>query len=173
MPDTREVSVAFVGLGANLGDARGTLVRAVGALTRLPDSRLSGVSSLYKSAPVDAFGPDYLNAVARLETRVPPLELLRALLAIEAEHGRERPYANAPRTLDLDLLAYGQVALSSPELTLPHPRAHGRAFVLLPWVELAPQWMLGELGSIELLSRSIRDQAIVRLEPASAWVARE
>lgn len=164
------MSIAFVGLGANLGDAHGTLARAVRALDQLPDSRLTGISSLYKSAPVDATGPDYLNAVAQLDTRLPPLSLLRALLTIETEHGRERPYVNAPRTLDLDLLAYDELELSSTELTLPHPRAHLRAFVLLPWAELAPRQALGAHGEIGQLSESVRDQAIARVALAATWL---
>ncbi|WP_374590113.1 2-amino-4-hydroxy-6-hydroxymethyldihydropteridine diphosphokinase [Aquabacterium sp.] len=167
------MSVAFVGLGANLGDARGTLARAAQALDQLPNSRLTGVSSLYKSAPIDATGPDYLNAVAQLDTCLPPLELLRALLSLEAEHGRERPYVNAPRTLDLDLLAYDQLTLQLPELTLPHPRAHLRAFVLLPWAELAPGEVLGGYGTIDCLSVSIRDQSIEHVAPAPAWWQRQ
>jgi 2-amino-4-hydroxy-6-hydroxymethyldihydropteridine diphosphokinase len=104
----------------------------------LPGTRLLRVSSLYRSAPVDAGGPDYLNAVAELDTTLAPLELLHALQRIEQAAGRERPYRNAPRTLDLDLLLYGTLRLDSAELTVPHPRMGERAFVLLPLAELAP-----------------------------------
>ncbi|MFG6466867.1 2-amino-4-hydroxy-6-hydroxymethyldihydropteridine diphosphokinase [Roseateles sp. BYS87W] len=130
---------AYVGLGANLGgDLRQTLLSAVGALDALPQTRLAAVSSAWRSAPVDAGGPDFLNAVAALDTDLEPLALLDALQGIELAHGRERPYRNAPRTLDLDLLAYGDVTLDTPRLTLPHPRVAERAFVLRPLWELAP-----------------------------------
>jgi 2-amino-4-hydroxy-6-hydroxymethyldihydropteridine diphosphokinase len=129
----------FVGLGANLGDARATVEAAFAALDALPGTRCVARSSLYRSAPVDADGPDYLNAVAELRTTMQPLVLLRSLQAIEARFGRGRPYRNAPRTLDLDLLCYGERRLASAELTLPHPRMHERAFVQLPLAELAPE----------------------------------
>ena len=127
---------AFVALGANLGDARQTIEDAFERLAALPRTRLAGRSSLYRTAPVDAQGPDFFNAVAALETDLPPAELLAALHRIEAEHGRERPYRNAPRTLDLDLLLHGSTLLDGPALTLPHPRLHERAFVLAPLLEL-------------------------------------
>lgn len=129
---------AWIGLGANLGDARAALRGAVQAMAALPDTQVSQVSSLYRSAPVDAGGPDYLNAVAMLQTRLAPLALLHALQALEQAAGRERPYRNAPRTLDLDLLLYGDLRLEGAELTVPHPRMHERAFVLQPLAELAP-----------------------------------
>lgn len=129
----------WIGLGANLGDARGTLQRAVAALAALPGVWVVSVSSLYRSAPVDAAGPDYWNAVAELGTTLPPLALLHALQAIEGAEGRERPYRNAPRTLDLDVLLYADQRIATPELTVPHPRMAERAFVLLPLAELAPE----------------------------------
>jgi len=155
---------AWVGLGANLGDARATLRAALRSLEAVPHSRLAGVSSLWRSAPVDARGPDFLNAVAALDTTLAPLELLRRLQAIELEHGRERPYRNAPRTLDLDLLLYGGLCQDDPVLTLPHPRAHERAFVLAPLSELAPAlcWP-GRQETPPQLLQMVRDQPIVRL----------
>lgn len=129
---------AWIGLGANLGDARAALRAAVRALAALPGTRVLRVSSLYRSAPVDAGGPDYLNAVAELDTPLAPLALLHTLQSIEQAAGRERPYRNAPRTLDLDLLLHGDERLDGPELTVPHPRMGERAFVLLPLAELAP-----------------------------------
>lgn len=128
----------FVGLGANLGDAQATLRAAFDALGRLPGTVCVARSSLYRSAPVDATGPDYVNAVAELRTRMQPEVLLDALLALETSFGRERPYHHAPRTLDLDLLLYGDRRMSSPRLVLPHPRLHERAFVLVPLNEIAP-----------------------------------
>ena len=132
---------AWIGLGANLGDARAALRSAVQAMAALPGTRLLRVSSLYRSAPVDAGGPDYLNAVAELDTTLAPLELLHALQRIEQAAGRERPYRNAPRTLDLDLLLWGtdgHTHIDSATLTVPHPRLHQRAFVLRPLADIAP-----------------------------------
>jgi 2-amino-4-hydroxy-6-hydroxymethyldihydropteridine diphosphokinase len=130
--------IAHVGLGANLGDAAATLERAATALGALPDTTLLARSSLWRSAPVDAGGPDYLNAVAQLRTGLTAPALLAALQAIEQAEGRTRPYPNAPRTLDLDLLLYGDAAIASPALVVPHPRWRERAFVLRPLQELAP-----------------------------------
>lgn len=131
---------ACVGLGANLGtDLLGTLTDALRKLAALPATRLVAVSSAWRSAPVDAGGPDFLNAVAVLETELAPLALLDVLQAIEQAHGRERPYRHAPRTLDLDLLLHGDCVLDTPRLTLPHPRLGERAFVLRPLLEVAPE----------------------------------
>ncbi|MDR7332359.1 2-amino-4-hydroxy-6-hydroxymethyldihydropteridine diphosphokinase [Roseateles asaccharophilus] len=131
---------AYVGLGANLGaDLLATLSRAAAALDALPQTRIAVLSSAWRSAPVDAGGPDFLNAVAALDTGLAPLALLDALQAIEAVHGRERPYRNAPRTLDLDLLLHGDTRLDTPRLVLPHPRMQQRAFVLRPLLEIAPE----------------------------------
>jgi 2-amino-4-hydroxy-6-hydroxymethyldihydropteridine diphosphokinase len=133
-------SRAYVGLGANLGaDLLATLAQAAQALAALPGTRLVALSSAWRSAPVDAGGPDFLNAVAALDTTLSPLELLDGLQTIEQAHGRERPYRNAPRTLDLDLLLYGDEVLDTPRLTLPHPRLGERAFVLRPLLEIAPE----------------------------------
>lgn len=130
---------AYIGLGANLGELAATLRAAIAALEALPQTRLEAVSSAWRSAPVDAGGPDFLNAVVRLETALAPEALLDALQAIEHAHGRERPYLNAPRTLDLDLLLYDDLAMQTSRLTLPHPRLHQRAFVLQPLLEVAPE----------------------------------
>jgi len=135
----REPVAAFVGLGANLGDPQAALRSALAALAALPGTRLARSSRCYRSAPVDAGGPDYLNAVAQLETTLDAFALLRALQAIESAAGRERPYRNAPRTLDLDLLLYGSARIDGARLTVPHPRLRERAFVLLPLAELAPE----------------------------------
>ncbi len=159
---------AAIGLGANLGDARQTLRAAVAALGALPDSRLSGLSSLYGSAPVEAQGPEFLNAVALLETQLQPLALLDAMQALELAHGRERPYRNAPRTLDLDLLlgesAEGALLrLDHPRLSLPHPRWDQRAFVLWPLAELLP-------ARVDAAARAaVQDQALRCLEAGPGW----
>src|SRR5882762_787394 len=118
---------AYVGLGANLGDARATLDAAFNALEALPDSELVRRSSIYRSAPIDSSGPDYLNAVVQLRTALAAHALLAQLQSIERSHGRERPYRNAPRTLDLDLLLYSEQHIQTPTLVVPHPRAHERA----------------------------------------------
>lgn len=128
----------FVGLGANLGDAVATVRAAFEALGELPHTACVARSSLYRSAPVDAQGCDYVNAVAQLQTGLSPTALLEALQAIETRFGRQRPYRNAPRTLDLDLLLFGERRIATPQLTVPHPRLHERAFVLVPLAEIAP-----------------------------------
>lgn len=157
---------AYVGLGANLGDARATLRDALSRLAVLPQTRLVRASSFFRSAPVDAGGPDFVNAVAELSTTLEPLALLRALQAIERDHGRERPYRNAPRTLDLDLLLHGRVRQQDPVLTLPHPRGHERAFVLQPLAEIAPDLQWPGHGSVESLAAAITDQPIEKLPPS-------
>ncbi len=155
----------WIGLGANLGDAHATLDAACEALAALPRTRLVARSSVWRSAPIDAAGPDFLNAVAHLQTRLDPHALLAALHAIEAGHGRERPYRNAPRTLDLDLLLYGNQRIDTPMLVVPHPRAHLRAFVLCPLAELMPGGEVPGRGPIDQLLDAVGDQRIERLEP--------
>ena len=130
---------AYVALGANLGDARAVVRQAMEALDGLPRTRVTAFSSLYRSAPVDAAGPDFFNAVAALDTALSPGELLAALHRLEDDAGRERPFRNAPRTLDLDLLRHGDSVMQTPALTLPHPRMLQRAFVLRPLAEIAPE----------------------------------
>ncbi len=153
----------FVGLGANLGDARAAVEDALARLSALPGTALIARSSLYRTAPVDASGPDFVNAAAELRSTLKPLDLLHALQAVERSHGRERPYRNAPRTLDLDLLLYGQEVLQTVELTLPHPRLHGRAFVLHPLLELAPDLMHPVLGALRRFLPATADQATEKL----------
>ena len=129
--------IAYIALGANLGEAAAVVASAIDALNRLPDTRLEARSHLYRSAPVDAQGPDFINAVAAVSTRLTAPDLLLALHQLEQRAGRERPYRNAPRTLDLDLLLYGDACIDSAWLTLPHPRMMERAFVLIPLAEIA------------------------------------
>ncbi|MDO9075430.1 MAG: 2-amino-4-hydroxy-6-hydroxymethyldihydropteridine diphosphokinase [Rubrivivax sp.] len=153
----------FVGLGANLGDASATLADAVAALAALPGTQLVRGSSLYRSAPVDAFGPDFVNSVVELRTSLSPAELLAALQALEQAHGRQRPYRHAPRTLDLDLLLFGQRECITDALTLPHPRLHERAFVLQPLLEIAPEARHPRLGALAPCAAAAAAQAVVRL----------
>lgn len=153
-----------VGLGANLGDARRTLSWAVAAMAGLARTELLAVSSLYSSKPIDSSGPDYLNAVALLRTGQEPLDLLHALQAIELQAGRERPYRNAPRTLDLDIELWGDRHSDATELTLPHPRMWQRAFVLLPLAEIAP----GCVSAEQL--QAVADQGIERSLAQGWWI---
>jgi len=146
MPDA---VTAFVGLGANLGDPVQSVVDAIARIAKLPQSRVIAESSLYRTAPIDSSGPHYINAVAKISTGLTALELLRQLQRIEAEAGRERPYRNAPRTLDLDLLLFGGARIDSAELQVPHPRMYGRAFVLVPLAEIAPDLVsAGQLAAV-------------------------
>lgn len=163
-PSLPRVAV-WVGLGANLGDARAALAQAVHALHACAGVEVVRVSSLYRSAPVDAGGPDYLNAVAQLRTTLPALSLLHGLQAIEQAAGRERPYRNAPRTLDLDLLLYAGDRIATPELTVPHPRMAERAFVLQPLAEIAPQ----HVQAAHLAA--VAGQRIERLPGEGAWAS--
>ena len=149
--------IAYVALGANLGEAAAVVASAIDALNRLPDTRLEARSHLYRSAPVDAQGPDFINAVAAVSTRLTAPDLLLALQQLEQRAGRERPYRNAPRTLDLDLLRYGEGQIHSATLTVPHPRMAQRAFVLRPLAEIAPR-----LVTAEALA-AVAAQAIERL----------
>lgn len=156
-PEGAEVS-AWIGLGANLGDRGAALAQAVEALSLLPATRLIKVSGLYASAPIDAGGPDYLNAVAELATRLEPLALLDGLQAIEQAAGRERSYRNAPRTLDLDLVLYGEQQIQNERLSVPHPRMTERAFVLLPLAEIAPEQVT------PAQCQAVQDQRIARIQ---------
>ncbi len=153
----------FIGLGANLGDSVATLDSAEQALAALPGTRLVAASPRYRSAPLQASGPDFLNAVVELATDLEPEALLAALHGIEAAHGRQRPFPNAPRTLDLDLLLYGQRVMDTQTLRLPHPRLHERAFVLEPLLQLAPDLQHPLVGPLQMLRRQVRHQACQRM----------
>lgn len=157
---------AWVGLGANLpshaGNPAQTLVEAVGAIAARPDVALLAASSRYRSSPVDSDGPQYCNQVIRIRTTLSADALLRALQDIEQAFGRQRPYRNAPRTLDLDLLLYGDERRDSDVLTLPHPRMHERLFVLMPLAEIDPDIQIPGHGRaralLAALSASTTDQ---------------
>ncbi|MCA1978916.1 MAG: 2-amino-4-hydroxy-6-hydroxymethyldihydropteridine diphosphokinase [Thiobacillus sp.] len=163
--------IATVGLGANLNDPAAQIEYAFAELDRLPDTRLVARSSLYASAPVGYVDqPDFVNAVAQVETALSPRALLAALLDIEHRHGRERSFRNAPRTLDLDLLLYGDARFHEEGLTLPHPRMHERAFVLLPLLEIAPDALIPGIGRAADRARLCANQSITPLVPPAAVV---
>lgn len=147
---------AYVGLGSNLAEPREQLESALVALAALPDTRVVRVSSFYRTAPVGYAGqPDFINAVVAIETCLGPRALLDALLAIEQRHGRVRAIPNGPRTLDLDLLIHGANRTAEPGLTLPHPRMHERAFVMVPLAEIAPDLPMPGHGTAADLARSL------------------
>ena len=156
-------STAYVGVGANLGDAQQTVRAAITAMTTLAHTRVAGCSSLFSSAPIDAGGNDFINAVVQLITDLPAQSLLDNLQRIELAFGRERPFRNAPRTLDLDLLIYDQLQMSSDTLQLPHPRMSNRAFVLLPLLELAPEIHIPGKGAARDYLPAVSGQTIERL----------
>ena len=165
--------IAFIGLGSNLEDPPDQLRRAFAELDKLPDTRLVARSSLYRSAPIGYPGqtdlpgqPDFVNAVAKVETELTPQALLRALLHIEHQHGRERSFRNAPRTLDLDVLLYGDVQLHEHGLTIPHPQMHRRAFVLQPLLEIAPDIGIPGAGQARLALAGCQDQILDRIPNA-------
>ena len=150
---------ALIGLGANLGQARETIERALEALNSTPSIEVLEIAPFYGSDPVDAQGPTFVNTVAHINTALAPLALLEILQALERTHGRERPVRNAPRTLDLDLLWYEDVEMQTARLTLPHPRMHERAFVLKPLNDLMPEFILKQ-GNIALLLAQCSDQKL-------------
>ncbi|HEY8119059.1 MAG TPA: 2-amino-4-hydroxy-6-hydroxymethyldihydropteridine diphosphokinase [Methylophilaceae bacterium] len=155
---------AFIALGSNLQQPQRQVSRALHEIAELPQTSLVRQSSLYRTAPVGYDNqPDFINAVAEVETGLKPLELLQAILGIEDQHGRERPFPNAPRVLDLDLLLYNNMTMDTAELTLPHPRMHERAFVLLPLAEIAPDLMLPEHGHVKQLAQQCLDQGVEKM----------
>lgn len=154
---------AFVGLGANLGEPETQVRRAVVALGNIPGTRLLAASSLYRSAPVGVGEqPDFVNAVASVETGLGARALLDELLAIEARFGRQREFPGAPRTLDLDLLLFGDRIIAEPGLVVPHPRMHERAFVLAPLVEIAPDAIVPGKGRAAQLLAACKNQRVER-----------
>jgi 2-amino-4-hydroxy-6-hydroxymethyldihydropteridine diphosphokinase len=158
------VTRAFVGLGGNLGEPRRQLLQAFEALDGLPRTKLVRRSSLFRSAPVGyADQPQFLNAVAELETELSAQRLLAELQAIEKQNGRERSFPNAPRTLDLDLLLFGSAVIDAPGLTVPHARMHERAFVLAPLVEISPLATIPGRGAAKDLLLQCNDQVVERI----------
>jgi 2-amino-4-hydroxy-6-hydroxymethyldihydropteridine diphosphokinase len=159
------VTVAYVGLGSNLSGPEGQIRAALDALGRLPHTSVTACSSLYRTAPVGRLDqPDFVNAVARLETGLSARELLEGLLAIEARQGRVRSTPDAPRTLDLDLLLWGEAVISEPGLEVPHPRMHERAFVLRPLAEIAPAARVPAHGPVAELVARVAAQRVERID---------
>ena len=164
-----QLATVFIALGSNLQDPAAQVKAGFAELARLPGTRLTAQSSLYRSAPVGyADQPDFINAVAAIETALAPRVLLDALLAIERRHGRVREFLNAPRTLDLDVLLYGDLQWHEHGLTVPHPRMHERAFVLLPLAEIAPHCVIPARGALSDLLRTVDVASVERLAQAAA-----
>jgi 2-amino-4-hydroxy-6-hydroxymethyldihydropteridine diphosphokinase len=157
------MTTAYIGIGANLGDALGTVRDAIADIGKFPSTHVSGRSSLFRTAPIDAGGDDYINAVVCVETELTPLELLTQLQTLEQGAGRERPYRNAPRTLDLDLLLYGSQSIASEQLTVPHPRMTQRAFVLIPLLQIDPLVSIPELGAAHAFVPAVAGQTIEKI----------
>ena len=153
----REPVTAYVGIGANLGDAQRAVRQAIEDLALVPGVQLLSASSLYRTAPIDSSGPDYINAVVALQTTLIAPDLLLRLQGLENGAGRERPYRNAPRTLDLDLLLYGDACIASADLTVPHPRMWERAFVIVPLAEIASE------SVPHMVAAQVSDQPIEKL----------
>jgi 2-amino-4-hydroxy-6-hydroxymethyldihydropteridine diphosphokinase len=149
------MAIAYIALGSNLKQPILQIKQAITALADMPQTKLLQHSSLYLTPPVGYDNqPDFINAVAKLETTLKPTQLLESILDIESSFGRERPFPNAPRVLDLDLLLYDELVMHTPSLTIPHPRMHVRSFVMLPLAEIAPDLLIPKLGNVvELLAK--------------------
>ena len=154
---------AYVGLGGNLGDAMGTVQRAIVALGSLPSTRLIAQSSLFRTAPIDAAGDDYVNAVAQIKTGLDAATLLGHLQRIEQHFGRERTFINAPRTLDLDLLLFGQQQIKTATLIVPHPRLTERAFTLIPLLQIDPLLRIPGRGPAHQFMADVEGQIISKI----------
>jgi 2-amino-4-hydroxy-6-hydroxymethyldihydropteridine diphosphokinase len=159
------MTVAWLGIGANLGDARQTLKDAVVCLAQQHTLTVLAKSSVYRTAPIDAGGDDYFNCVVKLDTRLDAHDLLALCQRIEHHFGRERPFRNAPRTLDIDILLFGDAVLDTPDLIVPHPRMTGRAFVLVPAVEIEPDLVIPGHGPASAFLPGVADQRIEKMKP--------
>jgi 2-amino-4-hydroxy-6-hydroxymethyldihydropteridine diphosphokinase len=155
---------AFIALGSNLDGPAAHVARALREIAALPDTELVRTSSFYESPPVGySAQPHFINAVAEIETSLAPRALLDQLLRVEQDHGRRRQFPNSPRTLDLDIVLYGEQAIREPGLTIPHPRMHERAFVVVPLVEIAPEAPIPGRGMARDLLNTVDAQSVVRL----------
>jgi 2-amino-4-hydroxy-6-hydroxymethyldihydropteridine diphosphokinase len=152
---------AFIALGSNLNNPQAQIEQALHTIANTPKIKLIKASSLYKTVPIGYDNqPDFMNAVAEIETELTPLALLHAMLDIENQHGRERPFPNAPRVLDLDVLLYEDIFINTPELTIPHPRMHLRGFVMLPLAEIAPKINIGNHGYADVVAAKCDNQGV-------------
>jgi 2-amino-4-hydroxy-6-hydroxymethyldihydropteridine diphosphokinase len=159
------VTLAYVGIGSNLDEPRSHVELAFEDLGRIPDTHVVKRSSLYRSAPLGyADQPDFVNAVAEIQTSLPASRLLAELKEIEVRHGRRRSFRNAPRPLDLDILLYGELTMGLAHLTLPHPRMHERGFVMKPLYEIAPHALIPGLGAVKDYVEKTMDQKAERIE---------
>ncbi|KVE39873.1 2-amino-4-hydroxy-6-hydroxymethyldihydropteridine diphosphokinase [Burkholderia sp. TSV86] len=166
------MTVAYLGLGANLGDARQALKDAVVCLAQQHSIVVLDKSSLYRTAPVDADGGDYYNCVVKIDTALAAHALLALCQKIEHHFGRERPYRNAPRTLDIDILLYGDLTIDESDLVVPHPRLTGRAFALVPLVELDPALVIPTLGRADAFLAAVADQRIEKVQTCQCMAMR-
>jgi 2-amino-4-hydroxy-6-hydroxymethyldihydropteridine diphosphokinase len=167
MPGNEPAAIAFIGLGSNLADPLVQVRQALMELESIPGTRVTARSSSYRTSPAGFLEqPDFVNAVASVQTTLTPQALLAALLVIENRHGRRRAMRNAPRTLDLDLLLYGEEILDQDGLTLPHPRLHERAFVLAPLAEIAPEVMVPGRGRVRDLLGWVDCNGVSRIDAA-------
>ncbi len=157
------MALVYLGLGANLGHAQQTLQQAIDTLAHRPEVRLRSTSSLYRTQPIEAQGPDYYNCVVALDTQLSPRSLLTLCQTIEADFGRQRLYKNAPRTLDLDILLYDAVSVNEGDLVIPHPRLTERAFVLVPLIELNPAIEIPQRGRADLFLAAVAGQRIEKV----------
>jgi len=151
---------AYIGVGSNLDDPLEQVRRGIGLLRELPDSQVVLISSLYRSGPMGPQDqPDFVNAVVAILTKLEPVELLGLMQTLEQRQGRERCAEKwGPRTLDLDLLAFSSVKMAVRDLTLPHPGIAGRNFVLLPWAEIAPHFIVPGLATVAKLAHSVANK---------------
>ena len=164
IPHPSSLIPAFIGLGSNLGDPAAQIRRAMQALAAMPETRLVRRSALYRNPPAGYRDqPEFVNAVASIETWLAPRDLLDQLLAIERAHGRVRDFHNGPRTLDLDILLYGERIVREPGLTIPHPRMLQRAFVLVPLAEIAPDAVVPGGGRVAELAAKLDASGMIKL----------
>ncbi|PLZ03268.1 2-amino-4-hydroxy-6-hydroxymethyldihydropteridine diphosphokinase [Burkholderia sp. WAC0059] len=159
------MTFAYLGLGANLGDARQALKDAVVCLAQQCAVTVLAKSGIYRTAPIDAGGDDFYNCVVKLETSLSARALLELCQRVEHHFGRERPFRNAPRTLDIDILLYGEHAIAEPDLIVPHPRLAERAFALVPLVEIAPDLVIPGHGAASALLPDVAAQRIEKIKP--------
>ncbi len=168
-PGRQASETAFVALGSNLSHPISIIQQAIKRISMQPNIELKASSSMYKTAPVGYLDQDdFINAVIQIETSLNALDLLHELLKIELEFGRQRPFKDAPRTLDLDLLVYGQLECHSEQLILPHPRMHQRAFVMVPLEEIAPELTIAKIGKVKQITQHLVKDGIHKIEPFSS-----